>query len=53
LTWLLAFLSWSNGLDPTSFAVYIMSPPLLLIGLIVAYRVWREDHPRHRGHPAE
>jgi hypothetical protein len=43
---------WAEQLDPTSFAVFIMSPPLLLIGLVAAYIKWRDDH-RPPPHAAE
>ena len=53
MSWLNSFDLWMNALDPLAFMVYVVSPPLLLAALVAAYIQWREDHPPHRGHPAE
>ena len=44
---------WINSLSPLDFMVYVLSPPLLVAAAVASYRVWREDHPSHRGHAAE
>jgi hypothetical protein len=38
---------------PLDFMIFVVSPPVLLMGLYFAYQAWRDDHPRKKHHPAE
>jgi len=53
MTWFTSFLIWFNGLDPTSFAAYVLGPPALLVGLVASYFKWRDDHRPQGPHAAE
>jgi hypothetical protein len=53
MNWFYSFLTWTDGLDPTSFGVFIVAPPLLVAGLVASYFKWRDDHRPHDPHAAE
>jgi len=53
LSWLNSVDVWMNSLDPLAFMVYVVSPPVLLAGLVASYFKWRDDHRPNKPHAAE
>jgi hypothetical protein len=53
VNWFNSFILWFNALSPLAFMVYVVSPPVLLAGLVASYFKWRDDHRHHDPHAAE